>query len=318
MDVHSPEQIKYLSHKLMQLDITQKKTAIAEARKKLFINRYEVLIVLTVAALITIFRIWFERKVCKPFMNWIGIDVGMKQRKFAESIFKTLFYLFTWLYMSYIVYTENLLKDERIMWSDWQLGMTVPLAYRFIIFTECAFYFHSIYATIFIDIRRSDFKVMIVHHMVTIALISVSYAIRYHKCAITVMFLHDINDVFLEGSKSITYMHIRNGREYPIFDKISMFGFGVFTLSWIITRTYMFFHHVLYSTMVVSAVMLYHKFGGFWSFLNGFLTVIFFMDLFWLNHILKMLFKIVSGQMKILTDIREMKTTKEQCTVINK
>lgn len=42
-----------------------------------------------------------------------------------------------------------------------------------------SFYVHSLYATLFMDERRKDTWVMIVHHIVTDTLIGFSHAFRY-------------------------------------------------------------------------------------------------------------------------------------------
>ena len=56
--------------------------------------------------------------------------------------------------------------------------MIVPFNIKLIYIIECGFYFHAIYATLFMDHKRKDFYIMIIHHIVTIALIVLSYAIR--------------------------------------------------------------------------------------------------------------------------------------------
>ena len=56
--------------------------------------------------------------------------------------------------------------------------MEVPSDIRWLYLTECGFYFHSIYATLFMDTKRKDFVVMLVHHVLTLMLLSFSYVIR--------------------------------------------------------------------------------------------------------------------------------------------
>jgi ceramide synthetase len=56
--------------------------------------------------------------------------------------------------------------------------MQIPDEIQWLYFIECGFYFHSIYATIFMDIKRKDFVVMLFHHILTMVLIIVSFATR--------------------------------------------------------------------------------------------------------------------------------------------
>jgi hypothetical protein len=45
-------------------------------------------------------------------------------------------------------------------------------------FVQCGFYLHSIYGTLYMDYKRKDFYAMLIHHVLTMTLIFVSYATR--------------------------------------------------------------------------------------------------------------------------------------------
>lgn len=57
--------------------------------------------------------------------------------------------------------------------------MSVPTDIAIAYLIQGSFYGHSIYATIYMDAWRKDSAVMVVHHIITLALISFSYAFRY-------------------------------------------------------------------------------------------------------------------------------------------
>ena len=61
---------------------------------------------------------------------------------------------------------------------DWSSGMIVPFDIQLMYFVQCGFYLHSIYATLYMDHKRKDFYVMLLHHVLTMTLIFVSYATR--------------------------------------------------------------------------------------------------------------------------------------------
>lgn len=73
---------------------------------------------------------------------------------------------------------------------DWKSGMTVPTDIAIAYLIQGSFYGHSIYATVNMDEWRKDSAVMVVHHIITLALISFSYAFRSNFSA--VHFLHDL------------------------------------------------------------------------------------------------------------------------------
>jgi ceramide synthetase len=56
--------------------------------------------------------------------------------------------------------------------------MIVPFDIKLMYFVQCGFYLHSMYATLYMDYKRKDFYVMILHHVLTMTLIFVSYATR--------------------------------------------------------------------------------------------------------------------------------------------
>lgn len=62
---------------------------------------------------------------------------------------------------------------------DWKSGMSVPTDIAIAYLIQGSFYGHSIYATVYMDAWRKDSAVMVVHHIITLALISFSYAFRY-------------------------------------------------------------------------------------------------------------------------------------------
>ncbi len=61
---------------------------------------------------------------------------------------------------------------------DWSPRMMVPFDIKLMYFVQCGFYLHSIYGTLYMDYKRKDFYVMLIHHVLTMILIFVSYATR--------------------------------------------------------------------------------------------------------------------------------------------
>ena len=60
----------------------------------------------------------------------------------------------------------------------WYKGMPIPQDIYTLYVVEAGFYFHSIYATLFMDQWRRDSHLMIMHHILTNALIFFSFAVR--------------------------------------------------------------------------------------------------------------------------------------------
>jgi hypothetical protein len=69
-------------------------------------------------------------------------------------------------------------KTNRFFSIDWSSGMYVPFDIKLMYFVQCGFYLHSIYGTLYMDYKRKDFYAMLIHHVLTMTLIFVSYATR--------------------------------------------------------------------------------------------------------------------------------------------
>jgi len=60
--------------------------------------------------------------------------------------------------------------------------------------------------SVFIEHKRKDFFEMIVHHAVTVVVISISYTYGWNRVGVVVMFLLDPADVFLHSAKMCKYI----------------------------------------------------------------------------------------------------------------
>ncbi|MGH0174263.1 UNVERIFIED_CONTAM: hypothetical protein FKN15_067613 [Acipenser sinensis] len=75
--------------------------------------------------------------------------------------------------------------------------LTTELHYYYIV--ELSFYWSLMFSQ-FTDIKRKDFLIMFLHHLVTISLITFSYVNNMVRVGTLVMCLHDASDVVLEVS----------------------------------------------------------------------------------------------------------------------
>ena len=212
------------------------------------------------------------------------MDEKSSREKFPESAWKFLFYTMTWTYVAYLLIFSgryDYFTKPWLIWQDWEIGMPVPDDVTLIYFVECGFYLHSIYATLYMDTFRKDFWVMIIHHVLTMTLILFSYATRYHKIGLNVLFVHDITDILLEFTKLNVYLKKRNGKFFPMHEHVSNIGFALFTFAWYLFRLYWFPLKVLYSSGVVAVHTAFHRGAGLYTFFNGLLWLLLCLDVYW-------------------------------------
>ncbi|RKO86832.1 TRAM/LAG1/CLN8 homology domain-containing protein, partial [Blyttiomyces helicus] len=90
--------------------------------------------------------------------------------------------------------------------------------------------------SLFFEARQKDFVLMIVHHVVTLLLIQLSYFRGFHRIGGVVLFLHDISDPFMEAAKMALYTG---------HNKVADILFGAFAVVFIITRNWIFPYYVI-------------------------------------------------------------------------
>ncbi|CAN1133466.1 Ceramide synthase LOH2 [Linum perenne] len=166
--------------------------------------------------------------------------------KCSESMWKLTYYATLEVYILKILNEEPWFWDTKLYFKglpNQELKLSIMLYYM----CECGFYLYSIPALVLWETRRKDFAVMMSHHIITVALIGISYVTRMSDCTLSSFFrigtvilaLHDASDVFLEAAKICN----KTRRELGA----SIF-FGLFAASWLILRLIFFPFWVIHST----------------------------------------------------------------------
>ncbi|KAG7487957.1 hypothetical protein MATL_G00029060 [Megalops atlanticus] len=240
----------------------------------------------------------------KPFAQWCRLqrkDIA----KLPESAWKFLFYSMSWSYSTYLLFFTqySFFHDPPSVFYDWKSGMTVPTDIAIAYLIQGSFYGHSIYATVYMDAWRKDSIVMVVHHIITLALITFSYAFRYHNIGVLVLFLHDINDIQLEFTKLNVYFKTRGGSYYMVNDILSNMGSVSFSITWFWFRLYWFPLKVLYASCISSLESVPNI--PFYFFFNFLLFALLLMNIYWFLYIVLFVVKVLTGQMREVNDVRE-------------
>ncbi|UYV67150.1 CERS1 [Cordylochernes scorpioides] len=196
---------------------------------------------------------------------------------------------------------------------DWSFEEPVPWDIYAIYMVQCSFYLHSLYATLVLDTWRKDSPVMLAHHLVTLALLLLSYGLRYHKTGSLILLLHDICDILLEVAKLNVYFKIQAGVKKPMFEQLANSAFLLFSVTWYVTRLYWYPLKALYTNgAVLSQTGIILPFG---ILMNSLLWVLQLLHVYWFSMILDFLWRVYSGQIEDLGDTREYDVAEAQHTV---
>ncbi|XP_015743942.1 ceramide synthase 1 isoform X1 [Python bivittatus] len=240
----------------------------------------------------------------QPIAEWCQLP-PKDAAKMPESAWKLTFYSISWSYGTYLLFFAGypFFHDPPSVFYDWKKGIEVPMDIAVAYLMQGSFYCHSIYATLYMDAWRKDSVVMLIHHVVTLTLIILSYVFRYHNIGILVLFLHDISDIQLEFTKLNVYFKYRGGIYHRLNDTMSNAGCVSFSISWFWFRLYWFPLKVLYATCHTSLQSVPNI--PFYFFFNTLLFILTLMNIYWFLYIVVFVAKVLLGQVQEVKDVRE-------------
>jgi ceramide synthetase len=256
-----------------------------------------------ICVVLTLMRAALNRRVFTPLAKSYKLT-DESVNKLPESIWKCSVYLITWCWSAYITYDLDILADLGSHWSTWYPGRPVESSIYWLFTFEVGFYIHYTYGMLFLEARRKDFTVLILHHILTIALIVGCYSVRFHIIGVLLIFIHDIGDVFLEGSKSILYFKEQGGKAVHWVVTCANIGFLLFATEYFLFRIYWFVTKALYSALYIC--LLVYPNGPFYLPFNFMLLALLAMQIFWFSLIIKLLVKVLFLKEE-LSDVRDIK-----------
>lgn len=137
-----------------------------------------------------------------------------KQRKLSENIFYTLYYSgASLMFFLYVYPNEPLLRrfrpftNEKMVYSlfeGYPPPRTEPIHFYYAL--AMGFYVGAAVFLLAFDSRKSDFAELLIHHVVTIILVVVSFFHRYTYTGALILVLHDVGDILLYGTKIVHYL----------------------------------------------------------------------------------------------------------------
>ncbi|TNM87902.1 hypothetical protein fugu_006123 [Takifugu bimaculatus] len=144
-----------------------------------YITMTEIALFFFCAYLWTQIRWRLTESLFKPLARWWRL-MPKDAAKMPESAWKLVFYTMSWSYSTYLLFftSYSFFHDPPSVFYNWKSGMSVPTDIAIAYLIQGSFYGHSIYATIYMDAWRKDSAVMVVHHIITLALICFSFAFR--------------------------------------------------------------------------------------------------------------------------------------------
>uniref|UniRef100_A0A158PCV2 TLC domain-containing protein n=1 Tax=Angiostrongylus cantonensis TaxID=6313 RepID=A0A158PCV2_ANGCA len=155
-----------------------------------------------------------------------GFARQTRSKRVLECFWRFSYYTFAFAYGCMVLWDKSWLWDVKQCWIGYPFH-TIDKSIWWYYMVETSFYYSLMLASFF-DVKRSDFWQLMVHHIVTIALLSSSFTINFVRVGTLVLISHDIADIILEFGKLTRYdRNLKN---------VTNICFVVFLTSWIVTR----------------------------------------------------------------------------------
>jgi hypothetical protein len=184
--------------------------------------------------------------IAKPFARILGNLVNKnkmwheeneeKVQKFGEQTFKLLSHV-SFVVYGYFAFSPSYNSSNTCWFGSTSqcydaLRTSNALAHTNVAvfyMVELGYHLHS-FLFQFIEGARGDYKQMLIHHVATIILVSLSYLSNFCMWGILVFLIHEFSDIFTSITKMLHYVR---------FDSLSAVSFVLLVSSWIFTRLYM-------------------------------------------------------------------------------
>ncbi len=233
-----------------------------------------------------------DENVSKYIVNKKRNSVNeLKVVKFSEAIWRAMFYsAFCVLgyYALFVPETAVWIRDTRLHWVGWPYHPVSDLISLYYLL-ELGCYIHQLMWT---EVTRSDAVEMILHHVITILLILLSYLTNYTRIGASILLCHDCADVFLEVGKVFNY--VSRVMEYKrVCSVICDSLFACFAVTFFVSRLIVYPRYMLYSMLVESPAAWDGIWPGYWYF-SILLSSLQCLHVFWFYLICKMITRLIT------------------------
>lgn len=231
-------------------------------------------------------REFLMQRFLRPLAHRCGITKKGKVARFMEQTYTAIYFSIFAPYGLWIMYnTDMWYFNTRAFYENYP-HRTHTADFKAYYLLQAAYWLQqAIVLMLQLEKPRSDFKELVLHHIVTVSLVALSYRYHFTWIGVAVFFTHDCSDFFLATSKTLNYL------DHPLIGPY----FGFFIFVWIYMRHYLNLK-IIYSLFTefrtVGPWLLDWDAGFYKSFLaqsiaTGLLGSIQALNLFWLYFIIR-------------------------------
>ncbi|KAI1757787.1 TLC domain-containing protein [Xylaria castorea] len=164
-------------------------------------------------------REFIMQEFLRPLARKAGLKSRTKQARFMEQLYTAIYFGFLGPAGMYVMsHTPVWYFNTRGMYENFP-HRTHAADFKFYYLFQAAYWAQqAIVLLLGLEERRKDFKELVGHHIVSLALIGLSYRFHFTYMGLAVYITHDISDFFLATSKTLNYIdHWATGPYFFVF-----------------------------------------------------------------------------------------------------
>jgi very-long-chain ceramide synthase len=143
-------------------------------------------------------REFLMQRVIRPLAIYCGIRGRAKQARFMEQVYTAMYFAIFGPFGIYIMYNSSLWYfNTTAMFEGFPHKEHEGVFKAYYLLQACYWTQQAIVLLLQLEKPRKDFKELVLHHIVTLVLIALSYRFHFAKMGLTVYLTHDISDFFL-------------------------------------------------------------------------------------------------------------------------
>lgn len=154
-------------------------------------------------------------------------------RKFCKYCWHACCYIYFWGWALSLYLPLPWAFDMDALWAAYPHAPAGKLPFKTLFLVEAGFYLHGFVESIVHDSKRSDFLMIIVHHVLAVALIYGCVWGNAHRLGIVVIVLQDVGDIVMYAGK---ILHQSVALTFAYTALLHTVMLCVITVTWFITR----------------------------------------------------------------------------------
>ncbi|KAI1364152.1 TLC domain-containing protein [Xylaria arbuscula] len=225
----------YLSYKV-KVNVTTDGAVVAEEYGK---GPLDIPFVAFYALVLFFAREYISQEIFRPLAIRLGITSRSKVHKFNEQAWVVLFTGIAGPLGVYVMYhSPTWYFSTAGMYAAYPHKTHLAVTKFYYLFLAAFWAQQALVMILGLETRRRDFRELVIHHVVTLSLIGLSYRFHFTMMGVLIYVTHDVSDFFLAASKTFNYIDSPWQGPYYV----------LCVVVWVYTRHYINLH-ILYSIL---------------------------------------------------------------------